>query len=158
MFELIITNCSRIYKIDEKLIRAIIRKESSWQVYAFRREPKFWITYGANVKKLFSLTPQKDEVWLSSPDIVSSSYGLMQIMLSTAMERGFRFTFPFELFEPATNVKWGCSHLKYLYDRYGDWNDTIAAYNQGNNRKRLDGKYENQEKYVDIVLEYMKEI
>ena len=158
MFDEIIQNCARIYKLDEKLIKSIIRKESSWRVYAFRREPKFWVTYGANVKKLFSLTPQKDEVWLSSPDIVSSSYGLMQIMLSTAMERGFRFTFPFELFEPATNIKWGCSYLKYLYDRYGDWNDVIAAYNQGNNRKRPDGKYVNQEAYVDIVLEYMKEV
>jgi soluble lytic murein transglycosylase-like protein len=158
MYEWIITNCARTYKLDEKLIRAIIKKESSWKVYAFRREPKFWVNYGVNIKRFFLTTPEKDEVWLSSPDIVSSSYGLMQIMLSTAMERGFRFEFPFELFEPATNIKWGCSHLRYLHNKYGDWNDVIAAYNQGNNRKRLDGKYNNQEAYVDIVLQFIKEI
>jgi soluble lytic murein transglycosylase-like protein len=111
----------------------------------------------ANIKKLFYMTPQKDEVWLSSPDIVSSSYGLMQIMLSTAMEMGFRFEFPFELFEPETNIKWGCSYLKKLFDLYGTWPDAIASYNQGNNRRRPDGKFKNQEAYVDIVLQFWKE-
>lgn len=156
MYDEIIKNCSRIYGIEEKLIRAIIRKESSWKVYAFRREPRFWKRYGENVKKLFYLTPEKDEAWLSSPDIVSSSYGLMQIMLSTAMELGFRYEFPFELFDPATNIKWGCAYLKKLYDRYVDWKDAISAYNQGNNRKDLTGLYVNQD-YVNRVLEFMEE-
>ena len=153
MYDDIITNCARIYKIDEKLIRAIIKKESSWRPYAYRIELGFWQRYLSGIKRIFYATPQRDEEWLKYPDIVSASYGLMQIMLSTAMERGFRFEFPFELFDPATNIKWGCAQLKMLYNWYGDWKDVVSAYNQGNNRKNLDGTYVNQE-YVDIVLTY----
>lgn len=156
MYDDIIKSYSLIYKIDEKLIRAIIQTESSWKVYAFRREPNFWNRYWVNIKNLFAVTPEKDEQWLSSPDIVSSSYGLMQLMLTTAMELGFRYEYPFELFDPATNIKWGCALLKKLYDRYGDWQDAVSAYNQGNNRKNLDGTYKNQ-KYVETVLTYWKE-
>jgi soluble lytic murein transglycosylase-like protein len=151
MYDEIIKKWSKIYGIDEKLIRAIIQTESSWKIYAFRREPNFWKRYLVNIKNLFKLTLEKDEIWLSSPDIVSSSYGLMQLMLTTAMELGFRYEYPFELFDPETNIKWGCTLLKKLYNRYGDWKDAIAAYNQGNNRKNIDGTYENQN-YVDIVL------
>ncbi|MCK9597679.1 MAG: transglycosylase SLT domain-containing protein [Sphaerochaeta sp.] len=157
MYELEIEEWSKYYSIDPVLIRAFIRKESTWRKYAYRVEKGFWTTYFAGIKRLFVKTPQKDDRWLTYPDIVSASYGLMQIMLSTAMERGFRFEFPFELFEPDTNIKWGCAHIKYLYDRYGSWNDVIAAYNQGNNRKRSNGRYVNQEAYVDIVLTYWKE-
>ena len=156
MYDEIIKKWSKIYGIDEKLIRAIIQTESSWKVYAFRREPKFWNRYWVNIKNLFAVTPEKDEQWLSSPDIVSSSYGLMQLMLTTAMELGFRYEYPFELFDPATNIKWGCALLKKLYDRYGDWQDAVSAYNQGNNRKNLDGTYKNQ-KYVETVLTYWTE-
>lgn len=157
MYDDIIINCAQVYRIDEKLIRAIIKKESSWQPYAYRIEPGFWKRYVSGIKRIFLSTPQKDEDWLKYPDIVSASYGLMQIMLSTAMEMGFCFTFPFELFDPATNIKWGCAYLRKLYDRYGTWPDAISAYNQGNNRKTIDGKYMNQKSYVDVVLTYWTE-
>jgi len=157
MYDDIITSCARIYGVDHKLIRAIIRKESTWQVYAYRVEKGFWSRYLAGIKAIFFSTPEKDEQWLTYPDIVSASYGLMQLMLTTAMEHGFRFKFPFELFEPATNIRFGCIYLSYLYKKYGNWNDVISAYNQGDNRKRKDGKYKNQEAYVDIVLQYIKE-
>jgi soluble lytic murein transglycosylase-like protein len=157
MYDDIINKHALNYGIDEKLVRAFIRKESTWRKYAYRVEQGFWTRYLSGIKAIFFRTPERDERWLTYPDIVSASYGLMQIMLSTAMERGFRFEFPFELFEPDTNIKWGCSHLKYLHDLYKNWQDVIAAYNQGNNRKRSDGKYVNQEAYVDIVLIYYKE-
>jgi len=158
MYDEIIKRYAVIYDIDPKLIAAIIRKESSWKPYAYRIEPGFWKRYLSGIKRIFYSTPEKDEDWLKYPDIVSASYGLMQVMLSTAMEMGFRFTFPFELFDPSTNIKWGCAYLRKLYKRYGDWNDAIASYNQGDNRKRVnDGEYVNQEKYVDVVLKYWKE-
>jgi soluble lytic murein transglycosylase-like protein len=156
MYETIITNCARVYKIDEALIRAIIKKESSWRPYAYKVEKGFLTRYLTGIKNLFFKTPEKDEAWLTYPDIVSASYGLMQIMLTTAMELGFRFDSPFELFDPATNIKYGCLLLKKYYNRYGDWNDAIASYNQGNNRKNSDGSYINQA-YVDKVMEYLKQ-
>jgi len=157
MYETIITNCARVYKIDEALIRAIIKKESSWRQYAYKVELGFWQRYMSGIKRIFYATPEKDEDWLKYSDIISASYGLTQIMLSTAMEEGFRFTFPFELFDPEKNIQAGAKHLSVLFKRYGNWNDVISAYNQGNNRKRPDGKYENQESYVDVVLEFIKE-
>jgi soluble lytic murein transglycosylase-like protein len=155
-YEPIITNCARMYAIPSSLICAIIQKESSWNPYAFRYEDAFWRRYAAGIRKVFAVTPTtKDDWWLSYPIVYSASYGLMQLMLTTAMERGFRFTqSPFGLFDPATNIKWGCDYLKSLYNKYGAWPDAISAYNQGNNRKRKDGKFVNQEAYVDIVLQY----
>lgn len=156
MYDDMIKNCAKFYKIDEKLIRAIIQTESSWNIFSIRIERGFWSRYFSGIKNVFFNTPEKDEKWLSYPDLVSASYGLMQIMLTTAMELGFRFSYPTELLDPNTNIKWGCALLRKLYNRYGDWNDVISAYNQGNNKKDKNGKYINQN-YVDKVNKFILE-
>lgn len=156
MYDDIITNCAKVYRIDEKLIRAIIRKESSWNQYAIRPEPSFWKRYLVGIKALFYRTPEKDEKWLNYPTLVSMSYGLMQIMLTTAMELGFRFTYPTELLSPEANITYGCKLLRKLHDRYGNIKDAISAYNQGSARKNLDGTYVNQS-YVNSVLKYLEQ-
>ena len=157
MYDDIIQNCARIYKIDEKLIRAIIQTESSWNPWAIRVEKGFWKRYLDGIKRIFFITPKGDDNWLNYPDYVSCSYGLMQIMLTTAMEHGFRFTFPTELLDPGANIKFGCAYLKRLFERYGDWNCAIAAYNAGSARKNMDGTFENQE-YLDKVLGNLKKL
>ena len=156
MYDAIITNCARTYKIDEKLIRAIIKVESSWNPWAIRVERGFWSRYWTGIKALFIRTPEKDEKWLTYPDLVSASYGLMQLMLTTAMEMGFRFQYPTELLDPEKNIHMGCKLLKILHDKYKNWNDAVSAYNQGNPRKNLDGTYRNQQ-YVDKIIKLMKE-
>lgn len=61
--------------------------------------------------------------------------GLMQIMPDTFkwltddilfehMEVGM-------LYDPETNIRYGTYYLSYLYDRYGDWDLAITAYNGG---------------------------
>ena len=35
------------------------------------------------------------------------------------------------LYDPETNIKYGTYYLSRLYDRYGDWDVTFAAYNGG---------------------------
>ena len=35
------------------------------------------------------------------------------------------------LYDPETNIKYGTYCLSYLYDRYGDWELALAAYNGG---------------------------
>jgi soluble lytic murein transglycosylase-like protein len=154
-FDEIIKNCSQIYGIEERLIRAIIRKESSWNPWAIRVERGFWRRYWVGIKALFIRTPEKDERWLAYPDLVATSYGLMQIMLTTAMELGFRFQYPTELLDPETNINYGCLLLKKNYKQYGNWQDAISAYNQGNPRKDKNGRYCNQQ-YVDTVVQFWK--
>jgi len=68
-----------------------------------------------------------------------TSVGLTQPMFSTMRERGFRGRFA-EMFDPATNLKWGCRHLRWMIDHnnaYGlpDFRikpaDLAAAWNWG---------------------------
>lgn len=152
-YDPIIIKYTVAYKIDPDLIKAIIMQESGFDPWAIRVEKGFWRRYVVSIKNLFMSTKEKDEKWLAYPDLVSASYGLMQLMLSTAMELGFRFKYPTELLNPDINIKYGCALLKKLQVRYDDWTDAISAYNQGNNRKKLDGGYVNQE-YVSSVLNH----
>jgi soluble lytic murein transglycosylase len=38
------------------------------------------------------------------------------------------------IYDPETNVRYGCFYLRRLYDRYGDWSAALAAYNAGPGR------------------------
>lgn len=78
-------------------------------------------------------------------DIVSSqgAIGLMQIMPQTAKyisnlmgENEFRTEM---LFDPATNINYGCYYLKYLISKFDDEKVSLSAYNagEGNVRKWL---------------------
>ena len=156
MYDEIILKNAVDFHIDERLIRAIIRKESDGNPWAIRPEKSFWKRYLVGIKALFYRTPEKDEKWLTYPDLVSASYGLMQVMLTTAMEMGFKFDYPTELLEPNLNIKYGCTYLKKMYNRYGDWKCAIAAYNAGSAKKNFDGTFVNQ-KYIDSVSKYFKE-
>ena len=156
MYDEIIKTYSSVLRIDEKMIEAVIFVESNFNPWAIKIERGFWSRYLSGIKNLFFKTKEKDEQWLTYPDLISASYGLMQIMLTTAMELGFRFQYPTELLDPATNIKYGCRLLKKHYDRYGNWEDAISAYNQGNNRKNKDGTFCNQS-YVDKVMGRFKE-
>ena len=40
------------------------------------------------------------------------------------------------LFDPATNIRYGTFYLRHLFDMFGDWNLTLAAYNAGQGRVR----------------------
>ena len=61
--------------------------------------------------------------------------GLMQLMPSTfewlTNDMLFEHLESGMLYDPETNVKYGTYCLSYLYDRYGDWDLAIAAYNGG---------------------------
>jgi len=75
-----------------------------------------------------------------------TSWGLMQIMGATARERGFRGWLT-ELCDPATNLEWGCRHLRWMIDHDDDYGirasdnttmphlpDLAAAWNGGKAR------------------------
>jgi len=77
------------------------------------------------------------------------SHGLCQVQSRTA--RGMGFTGVTEdLYDPLVNSFYAAKYLRYQYDRYGSWDDAIAAYNAGRVKRRDNGEYINQ-KYVDEV-------
>ena len=112
------------------------------------------------------------------PEAVSSAdaRGLMQIVPSTGewiagkLDETF---FEEALFEPATNIRYGCWYLGFLMDRYGgDMRCASAAYHQGQGTvdawlrdpalssdgrtlDRIDSSA--TEKYVDRILKYYEQ-
>lgn len=62
--------------------------------------------------------------------------GLMQLMPSTAffIAGGKEEQ---DLFDPAENIRLGCKYLRYLFDRFGDTEVVLAAYNAGEGNVRL---------------------
>lgn len=142
--------------IEKALLKAIIKKESSFWPLAIRIEPHLknakW--YKETLRGIKDLH-----------DYHYCSYGLMQIMYGLA--RSYGFTDPaYELFIPDNNIKYGVIHLTWLFGRYRNrLLPVISAYNQGSNRfedlnkngiKDDNEKFINQP-YVDDVYKYYQE-
>ena len=76
--------------------------------------------------------------------------GLMQLMPSTfewlTDDKLFEHLESGMLYDPETNIKYGTYCLSFLYDRYGDWEVAVAAYNAG--AGNVDGWLEDSE-YAD---------
>lgn len=69
-------------------------------------------------------------------DAVSSAgaKGLMQLTDDTNEWVAWRLgeeSEPSRIFEPGLNIRRGCYLLSYLYERFGGWNEALAAYNAG---------------------------
>lgn len=145
-FEVIAEDMSKKYQIPKPLVCAIMFCESSFRPNAVRFEPEYKKRYVVNNPNYTGL-PEDELNWLSQ------SMGLMQCMGNLAIELGFTFTDPLEIFEPRINIEIGCFFLRKLFNKYKNWPDVISSYNQGNPRKRSDGLYMNQP-YVDKVIKY----
>ena len=90
------------YGVPETLIFAIIRTESSFDSGAVS---------SAGAVGLMQMMPATF-AWLTDE------------ILFDHLESGM-------LYDPETNIKYGTYLLSRLYDRYGDWDLTLAAYNGG---------------------------
>lgn len=122
--EPIIQEMSKKYNIETSLIKAIIKTESNWDVNASRFEA------------------HKGD----------ASWGLMQLLLSTAREvLGNPQLITTQLIQPRNNIEAGTKFLSQLWGRFGNMRDAIAAYNAGSPRLGKDGEYVNQD-YVDKVM------
>lgn len=64
----------------------------------------------------------------------SGALGLMQILPSTAKwiagELGVEYSKEL-MFEPKFNIEFGCFYLRYLFDKFGDTETVVCAYNAG---------------------------
>ena len=90
------------YGIPESVVYAVIRTESDFDSGAVSP---------VGAVGLMQLMPSTFE-WLTDD------------MLFEHLENGM-------LYDPETNIRYGTYCLSYLYDRYGNWETAIAAYNGG---------------------------
>lgn len=128
--------------LDPALVKAIVMVESSGKTHAYRFEPAFWLRYMAS-------SPEWDG---ANPERVSSSYGLMQVMYTTARQHGLQGA-PENMFIPLVGLEYGCLHLKMLLDKCkGNVEQALAQYN-GGERGNTAPPYRNGE-YARKVLRY----
>ena len=90
------------YGIPENLVYSVIRTESDFESGAVSR---------VGAIGLMQIMPDTFK-WLTDD------------ILFEHMEVGM-------LYDPETNIRYGTYYLSYLYDRYGDWDLVLAAYNGG---------------------------
>lgn len=100
-FKNIVVQNAKVYSLEPALVYAVIKAESNF-----------------------------DEKAKSN----SNALGLMQLLPTTANWIAEELNVSFnesDLFDPEVNVRFGCFYLKYLYDRFGDTDVVVAAYNAG---------------------------
>ncbi len=134
---------------------------------------KYALEYGVSEELVYSVI--KTESGFDSSAVSNKgAIGLMQMMPTTFewltndilrehLDKGM-------LYDPETNIKYGTYYLSRLYNRFGDWNTAIAAYNGGegnvsewlsDTRYSDDGKKLNVDKIPDEFAEtenYVKKV
>lgn len=109
------------YNLDPKVVEAIIMQESNGRTAAYRYEPVFYDHYIKNNPQFNTMDQRRS----------SSSYGLCQVMYTTAVQYGFDKE-PEFLFIPWINIEYGCRVLSDLVVwAKGDVWKAVQAYNGG---------------------------
>lgn len=121
---------SQKHNVPVPAIIATISTESSGKPKAYRYEPGFYNRY-IKEKKPWTENPYYDE-----PKRISASYGLMQIMYTTAYNVGFRGK-PEDLYDPATNIDICAAYIASPFQKkQHQWDPPkiACAYNAGSVR------------------------
>jgi len=146
-------------------LKAIVQVESHWNPRAYRYEPA-----------LFKRLKAKDVFWADKdPSIVSASYGLAQILFTTAWALGMRppnwqtmghssfQAFAERLYDPETNVfleaqlirallnKVWADQIPYKWENLSAMDIALARYNGGSYKNPDDVGVLDEQKYVDKV-------
>ena len=133
---LIVKRTSEIFGLSPSLVLAIIYQESyrangNWHdaIYAIRQEDGFFKRYILG-KKLTGYVPIKfPPSKATERHMRSVSFGLMQVMLTTAREHEFDSPYATSLLDIETNIYYGCLILRRKIDRHKDLDTGIMAYN-----------------------------
>jgi soluble lytic murein transglycosylase-like protein len=112
---------AKLHHLDPQLVEAVVLVESSGRASAYRYEPAYWRRYLEGKPAWKGKNPRR----------VAASYGLMQVMFPTAVERGYHGE-PEELFVPSVGLEFGCRELaRLLAWASGNTDQALAAYNGG---------------------------
>lgn len=149
-----IYEASEKWNLDPVLVGAVVQVESNANRFAERQEP--------NYKWTFSIREYAERLgfdYHTTEKAQGRSFGLMQIMYATALERGFE-GYPGELFEVETNLEYGCKHLKLMATKAGsDPEKLYAVYNGGLGvleSLRETGQYSNKKNIDRFMRIYRK--
>jgi soluble lytic murein transglycosylase-like protein len=143
-FRPLIEKTAREHGLPADLVEAVVRTESSGNPRAYRAEAQFWVRY----------LKGKPFYEKYGPARAAASYGLMQLMFSTARELGFRGE-PEDLYDPETNLRWGCTLLADLIGWADGMEDhALGAYNAGKGGYRSEAAG----RYVTKVRRHVREI
>ena len=112
-------------QVSQSFVMAVIHAESSGNPDAMRYEPDFERRYITN-----NPTWRQRCVELGmTPREVATSYGLMQLMFSTAYGYGCRSVK--QALDPDQNMRFGIAHLAAMINLHGGKEAALAAYNGG---------------------------
>jgi len=130
-YEPMITKASEKYGVPIPAIIATISTESSGNPKAYRYEPLFYKRYIKDQKEW------KGSPYHNYPRRIAASYGLVQIMYTTAYNAaGFRGK-PEDLYDPALNINAGAAYIASAYQvKQHGWDPPkiACAYNAGSVR------------------------
>ena len=129
-YEPMITAASEKYGVPIPAIIATISTESSSNPKAYRYEPLFYKRY------IKDQAEWKDSPYYKYPRRIAASYGLVQIMYTTAYTAGFRGK-PEDLYDPAANINAGAAYMASKYQiKQHSWDPPkiACAYNAGSVR------------------------
>lgn len=136
----LIQQCAVQYDLPFDLLEAQVLRESSGDPYAFRYEPNFWRKYIKN---------NPDALGRKYGPLAACSFGLMQIVLETALELGFDGR-PEDLFVDRISLGWGAKKMQALVLwAGGEYPKALSAYNGGSGRA-VGPPFPNQI-YVDAI-------
>jgi len=117
----LIESAASTFGLSANLVEAVVLAESSGHTDAFRFEPSFYDRYLKDNPAYAGQIPRR----------ISSSYGLMQCMYTTAQDHGFTGN-PELLFQPEVGLHYGCKHLFVMLTwANGAIRQALAAYNGG---------------------------
>jgi len=138
------------HRIPLPVLCSLIKIESNWNPWAFNPEPPYRYLWDLRRDRPFRTVTVTERASEYPPTDFSDvfrrygqgadhewwgqqmSWGLMQVMGAVARERGFREPYLAKLSDPATNLDFGCRHLRWLLDwSDGNIEQALAAYNGG---------------------------
>ena len=116
----LILQTANVYGVPFDLLQSQVIQESSGDPWAFRFEPAYFSKY------IKSNTDAKGHEY---GPLSACSFGLLQILLETALEIGYEGR-PERLFEPKIGLAWGTKYLAQCIAREGgDTWKGLARYN-----------------------------
>jgi len=120
----LIQRVANSYALPADVLEGQVLAESHGDPFALRYEPAYFDRY------VRGRSPEIVKAHQYGP-LAACSFGLLQILLETAMEIGFDGR-PEDLFEPHIGLAWGAKHLAALLAwADGDLMRALAAFNGG---------------------------